>query len=202
MRHNSFAQDILPYLYRIENDISGLLGFFGYSYSPILINGDVGDPGIYNLTTTMPVTTESVTYQAAGVPVSDTYTGTTLWNLLADAGGATTTSAKNDILSKYVIATGSDGYKAVFSAGEIDPTFGNQPVLVAYSDTAGQLGPNASDGLARIVVPGDIAGGRYVSDLVSLTVGSLPEPGPGGAGGFSPQATVSGAVADPTIVTP
>jgi hypothetical protein len=57
--------------------------------------------------------------------------------LLADAGGVTTTTAKNDILSKYVIATGSDGYQAVFSLGEIDPMFGSQPVLVAYADTAG-----------------------------------------------------------------
>jgi hypothetical protein len=110
--------------------------------------------------------------------------------LLADAGGVTTTTAKNDILSKYVIATGSDGYQAVFSLGEIDPMFGNQPVLIAYADTAGQLGPKGSDGLARVVVPGDIAGGRYVSDLVSLKVESLPEPGPGGAGGISSQTTV------------
>jgi hypothetical protein len=59
-----------------------------------------------------------------------------------------------------------------------------------------------SDGLARMVVPGDAAGGRYVSELVSLQVASLPEPGPGGAGGISPSATLSGAVADPTVVTP
>jgi hypothetical protein len=195
-------QDLLPYIYNIATDVSGLLDSFGYSFSPVLVSGQVADPGIYNLPTTTPVTTESVTYTAAGVPVSDTYTGTTLWNLLADAGGATTTTAKNDILSKYVIATGSDGYQAVFSLGEIDPMFGNQPVLVAYADTAGQLGPKGSDGLARMVVPGDIAGGRYVSDLVSLQVVSLPEPGPTGPGGISPEATLSGAVADPTIVTP
>jgi hypothetical protein len=195
-------QDLLPYIYNIATGVSGLLDNFGYSFSPVLVSGQVADPGIYNLPTTTPVTTESVTYTAAGVPVSDTYTGTTLWNLLADAGGVTTTTAKNDILSKYVIATGSDGYQAVFSLGEIDPMFGNQPVLVAYADTAGQLGPKGSDGLARMVVPGDIAGGRYVSDLVSLQVVSLPEPGPTGAGGISPEATLSGAVADPTIVTP
>ena len=195
-------QDLLPFIYNIETGVSGLLDNFGYSFSPVLISGQVADPGIYNLPTTTPVTTESVTYTAAGVPVSDTYTGTTLWNLLADAGGVTTTTAKNDILSKYVIATGSDGYQAVFSLGEFDPIFGHQPVLVAYADTAGQLGPKGSDGLARVVVPGDIAGGRYVSDLVSLQVVSLPEPGPTGAGGISPQATLSGAVADPTIVTP
>jgi hypothetical protein len=202
MKHYLIGKDLLPYLYGIENDVSGIFAHFGYSLSPILISGQVADPGIYNLPTTTPVSTESVTYQAAGVPVSDTYTGTTLWNVLADAGGVTTTASKNDILSKYVIATGSDGYQAVFSLGEIDPMFGNQPVLVAYADTAGQLGPNASDGLARVVVPGDIAGGRYVSDLVSLQVGTLPEPGPTGPGGFSDQATLTGAVADPTIVTP
>jgi hypothetical protein len=202
MRYYSIGPDLLPFIYDIENDIGGIFASFGYSLSPLLVFGQVADPGFYNLPTTTPVSTESVTYQAAGVPVSDSYTGTTLWNLLADAGGVTTTTAKNDILSKYVVATGSDGYKAIFSLGEIDPAFGNQPVLVAYADTAGQLGPNASDGLARVVVPGDIAGGRYVSDLVSLQVGTLPEPGPVGAGGVSPQATVSGAVADPTIVTP
>ena len=200
--HYAMSQDILPYLYDAENNIAELLDAIGYGYSPLLVAGQVADPGIYNLPTTPPVTTESVTYTAAGVPVSDTYTGTTLWNLLADAGGVTTTTAKNDILSKYVIATGSDGYQAVFSLGEIDPSFGNQSVLVAYSDAGGQLGPFAGDGLARMVVPGDIAGGRYVSELVSLKVVSLPEPGPGGAGGIAPQLTLSGAVADPTIVTP
>jgi hypothetical protein len=202
MRDLRTDHNLLPFLYDIINNVSGVLAGFGYAFSPVLISGQVADPGIYNLPTTTPVTTVSVTYAAAGIPVSDAYTGTALWNLLADAGGVTTTTAKNDILSKYVIATGSDGYQAVFSAGEIDPMFGNQPVLVAYADTGGQLGPNAPDGLARMVVPGDIAGGRYVSDLVSLQVESLPEPGPGASGGISPQATLSGAVADPTIVTP
>ena len=48
--------------------------------------------------------------------------------------------------------------------------------MVAYADKGGQLGPHGSDGLARMVVPGDLAGGRYVSDLVDLDVRSLPEP--------------------------
>src|SRR6202161_1800797 len=149
MGHFSNNNNLLPYLYDGETYISSILSDFGSSFSPVLVSGQVADPGIYNLPTTTPVTTESVTYTAAGVPVSDTYTGTTLWNLLADAGGVTTTTAKNDILSKYVIATGSDGYQAVFSLGEIDPMFGNQPVLIAYADTGGQLGPNGSEGLAR-----------------------------------------------------
>jgi len=194
--------DILERLYPAEQQISHFLAPFGLSFSPLLLSGDVTDPGIYNIPTLTPATTQTATYNAGGTSVTDTYTGISLWNLLGDAGGVTVTTAKNDILSKYVVATGSDGYEAVFSLGEIDPSFGAQPVLVAYGDTAGQLGPNGGDGLARMVVPGDLAGGRYVSDLIDLKVGGLPEPGPGGAGGISGQLTLSGKIADPGIVTP
>ncbi len=189
--------------YNVEEALGGFLAPFGVQFSPVLVSGDVADLGFYNLPDQTPVTTDSVTYTAAGAPVSDTYNGVSLWNLLdTTAGGVNVTAGKNDILSKYVIATGSDGYKAAFSLGEIDPQFGNQPVLVAYSDIAGQLGPNGSDGLARMVVPGDQAGGRYVSDLVSLHVGSLPEPTVAGPGGISSEFTLSGQIEDPATFTP
>jgi len=196
------SKDLLLGLYNLEQSLGAVIDRLGFPFAPVLLTGGVAYPGIYNLPTTTPVVTQSVTYQAADLPVSDTYIGTTLWNLLNDAGGVTTTTAKNDILSKVVVATGADGYKAVCSLGEIDPAFGNQPVTVAYRDTDGQLGPQGDQGLARMVVPGDLAGGRYVSDLVSLKVRSLPEPGPTGAGGIADQASLSGAVVDPTIVTP
>ena len=85
----------------------------------------------------------------------------------------------NDVLRQYVEAIGSDGYAAIFSLGEIDPMFGGQQDLVAYSDTLGQLGPDGEDGFARMVVPGDTAGGRYISNLVALkvfTAAPVPEP--------------------------
>lgn len=201
MEHQAFKESFVERLYSAELVLAGFLDHFGLPFAPVQLIGDVADPGIYNLPSLTPVTTLTATYTAAGVPVTDTYTGIKLWDLLTDAGGATVTSAKNDILSKYVIATGADGYQAVFSLGEIDPNFGNQPVTVAYSDTGGQLGPHGSDGLSRMVAPGDNAGGRYVSDLVSLDVESLPEPGPSGPGGISDQLTLSGQVADPGIVT-
>ena len=200
-QHLSY-EDVLQPLYAGEEALSRFLAALGFSFSPVLLLRDVANPGVYNLPSITPTTTETVTYTAAGTSVTDTYTGINLWNLLNDAGGATVTAAKNDILSKYVVATGSDCYQAVFSLGEIDPNFGNQPVMVAYADTGGQLGPHGSDGLARMVVPGDQAGGRYVSELVDLKVESLPEPGPTGPGGISPSLTLSGKVADPTIVTP
>jgi hypothetical protein len=113
-----------------------------------------------------------------GTPVTDTYTGVSLWTLLSMAGLITDPTIKNDALRQYVVAVGSDGYEAVFSLGEIDPMFGNQPDLVAYADTGGQLGLGGPDGFARMVVPGDTAGGRYVSNLVALAVfdATVPEP--------------------------
>lgn len=116
---------------------------------------------------------------ASLTPVTQTvggvvYTGVSLWNLLTSAVGIPTTPAvKNDLLGKYVIATGSAGYSVVFSMGELDPSFGNQPDFIAYlADGA----PLTTSGFARIVVPNDIRQGRWVSNLVSLEVFSVPEP--------------------------
>jgi hypothetical protein len=116
------------------------------------------------------IMTETATYLQGTGSVTDTYTGVSLWNLIQDAGLLTNPAIKNDVLNFIVVATGSDGYRAVFSLGEIDPAFGNQNDIVAYADQQGQLGTGGVDGALRIVVPGDIAGGRYVSNLTSLQV--------------------------------
>jgi hypothetical protein len=127
----------------------------------------------------LPSHTETVTYMAGASTVTDTYTGALLWDVLNAAGISTDPAIKNDILRKAVVATGSDGYQVTFSLGELSPRFGDEPILVAYSDLLCQLGNGGSDGFARLVVPGDIFGGRYVSNLASFTVfdaTSVPEP--------------------------
>jgi DMSO/TMAO reductase YedYZ molybdopterin-dependent catalytic subunit len=140
----------------------------------------VQTPGVYTLSSleALPATTETVTYISAGTPVTAMFTGVSLWTLLTDAGIVTNPAIKNDILNYYVLATGSDGYEAIFSLGELDPMFGGTgaPDLIAYAVNSGSLG---SDGFARVVVPGDNFGGRYVSNLVSLQVigAAVPEPG-------------------------
>ena len=161
------------------------------------LNGDVVTPGVYDFSSlsTLPATTESVSYSAGGSPVMDAYTGTALWTLLGNAGGMVPIpGVKNSSLLNYVVAVGSDGYEAVFSGGEINPMFGGsstRPDAVAYSDTGGQLSQGGGDGFARIVVPGDKAGGRYVSNLVDLTVGEAPVPAKG-TGDLSTEFTLSG----------
>jgi DMSO/TMAO reductase YedYZ molybdopterin-dependent catalytic subunit len=140
----------------------------------------VQTPGVYTLSRleALPARTETVTYLAGGTPLTATFTGVSLWTLLTDAGIATNPAIKNDILNYYVLATGSDGYEAIFSLGELDPMFGGTGLsdLIAYEVNGGPLGP---DGFARVVVPGDQFGGRYVSNLVSLQVidVAVPEPG-------------------------
>ena len=143
------------------------------------LSGSVTNPGVYTLSSleALPATTETVTYLAGGTPVTSTFTGVSLWTLLTDAGIVTNPTIKNDILNYYVLATGSDGYEATFSLGELDPMFGGvgTPDLIAYMVDDGPLG---ADGFARVVVPGDDFGGRYVSNLVSLEIidGAIPEP--------------------------
>jgi hypothetical protein len=66
--------------------------------------------------------------------VTATFTGVSIWTLLTDAGIVTDPAIKNDILNYYLLATGSDGYEAIFSLGELDPMFGGtgEPDLIAY----------------------------------------------------------------------
>jgi len=121
--------------------------------------------------------TTTVTYLSGNTPVTDTYTGALLWDVLGLANVLVDPGQKNDILQKVVTATGTDGYVVAFALGEIAPNFGNAPILVAYDDTLGQLSGGA--GFARLVVPGDVRGGRYVSTLSNLFVFDgvdVPEP--------------------------
>jgi hypothetical protein len=169
--------------------------------SSFTVSGAVATPGVDTAATLAGLTqgTETVTYTSAGHPVSDTYSGPTLWGVLQAAGGITPPAGKNGLLRDYVVATGSDGYEAVISAGEIAPNFGNKADLVATSDTGGQL--PAPDGFARIIAAGDLAGGRYVSNLASLTVMQAPAIG-GTGGGVTAAFTVGGGVATPLTETP
>jgi hypothetical protein len=90
--------------------------------------------------------------------------------LLAQLIGPTalaTQNKKDDLLSFAVLAVGADGYRAAVSYGEISPDFANKDVLVAVTEDGKPLSR------PRLVVPGDVKGGRYVSDLVELYVSRL-----------------------------
>lgn len=175
--------------------VGGSAGAAAAPTTAFTVTGAVGTPSTYDASAllALPSATQTETYAAGGTPVTDTFTGPTLWSVLQAAGGITTDPAiKNDLLRTYVIATGSDGYQAVISTGEIAPNLGNKPDLVATRDSAGRL-PNP-DGFARVTASGDVAGGRYVSSLTNLLVGTAP-PQPASGGGRSSQIAIGGGVA-------
>jgi len=96
------------------------------------------------------------------------YRGVLLKDVLDAAKLQLDPNIKNDALSRVITAYGSDGYHVAFSYGEIDPDFGGQPILVAFEKNGQPL--TESDGAVEIVVPGDNLAGRWVKNLVNLTV--------------------------------
>jgi hypothetical protein len=108
----------------------------------------------------------------ASLKVGDaTYTGVLLWSLLQDAGLVLDPSIKADVLRKAVVATANDGYKVAISIGEIHPTFGNQPCLIALQQDGADF---SSGGFARLIFPSDVKRGRWVRDLTELRVSEVP----------------------------
>jgi Oxidoreductase molybdopterin binding domain len=134
-----------------------------------LVAGQVKTPKWVNVSTLqqLPHVNQNVTYFAAGSVVNSTFTGALLWDLLQSVGIITDPKIKNDILRKIIIVTGTDGYVSVFTAGEIDPGFGGNQILVAYAVNGQPLG---SEGPAQIVAPGDKAGGRFVHNIATIIV--------------------------------
>jgi len=131
--------------------------------------GQVKTPMVFNVHALkrLPVSNQNVTYFAAGSVVSQSFTGALLWDLLQSVGITVDPTIKNDILRKTIVVTGTDGYVAVFTAGEIAPNFGGNQILVAYEVNGELLG---ADGPAEIVAPGDKAGGRFVHNIATIEV--------------------------------
>ena len=99
---------------------------------------------------------------------SATYKGVYLWDLLNSASvGLKTSSRKNPTISMVAVATGSDGYRAMVSPGEINPGFGNKNVLIAYELNNAVLD---TSGAFRLVVPNEVKQGRLVSNLIEVKV--------------------------------
>ena len=131
--------------------------------------GEVGTEDTFELADlqALPAQELEVTFTSRGEPQTYTYIGVLLYDLLSEAGPTFDEEVNNDALGFYVRVVATDGYVATVSWGEIDPDFGNQPVLVAYEED-GEL--MDEDGMARLVVPGDERGGRYVSNISSMTL--------------------------------
>jgi len=138
--------------------------------SAFFLVGAINTPAKYDLAMLRALKNTEVTVQTQGPngQTTTTYGGVLLNDLLINAGIQLNKQSKNDISHKGFIAVGSDGYSALVVGGEIAPKFANNHILVAFTSDGKPLGN--SDGFARLVVPGDSAAGRFVSNLVELQV--------------------------------
>lgn len=116
----------------------------------------------------LPEQTAEVDFQSGKGDQHHAYTGVLLWDVLQQAGIAVDENVKNDILRFYAVVTANDGYQVVISLGEIDPQFGNNPYLLAWEEDGAPL--EGDSGPLRLVTPGDVHGGRYVSGISSIDV--------------------------------
>jgi|GEM_PF-56241 len=147
-------------------------------YSPsFVLDGLVATPMTfdYDALAALPSVDETVSFIAGGGMETHTYRGVRLYDLLQLAGPQNDPSRKNDLIRFYVHVTGADGYTAVLAWGEFDPFLEGKDVLVAYPDNGQPLPPGS--GMAKLVVPGDSHGARYVSGIVSIVLMAAPLPG-------------------------
>jgi hypothetical protein len=96
----------------------------------------------------------------------ETYSGVSLTDLLAKYGAPTGKDLHGKPLSDYLVATGSDGYKAVLSLAETDPSFHPGDVIVADSMDGKPL--DSANGPFKLVVTEDKRPARCVHNLVSI----------------------------------
>src|SRR5262245_30379560 len=162
---NSAIIPALPATVALPTD--GALHVGGQVLNPLKLTAD-------DLKNNYPAQKADVSYLSGTDTVKASFTGVYLRDILDAAQVNANPDQKNDVLNLYIVATGSDGYQAIIAYGDIDPNFGNRPILVAYEQDGKPL---ADTGPVRLVVPGDSHGGRYVSNLVSLEVRHGPSVG-------------------------
>ncbi|TCK24879.1 molybdopterin-dependent oxidoreductase [Pseudonocardia endophytica] len=131
----------------------------------VAVTGDVATP--FTLTpaklASYPQKTVPATFRSGTALEAHTFRGALLSDILPTSALAPA-PGKNPFLSFAVLGRATDGYQALVAYGEFAPDFANTQVLVATVQDGKPLAR------PRLVVPGDGRGGRYVTDLVELTV--------------------------------
>lgn len=132
----------------------------------LTIGGDVATPVALTQADLKAMPRAKVEMQEEGRTI--VYEGVLVGELLKRAGAPLGTALRGDAVATYVIATASDGYRAVFSLAELDPAFTGSTIIVADSVDGKPL--FAYQGPLRIVAPKDLRGARSVRMLQRLDV--------------------------------
>jgi len=98
--------------------------------------------------------------------------GVSLAALLQASGAMPDAPLRGAHLDRYVLVSARDGYRAMFSLGELDATLGNRAVYLVDRCDDAPLGTD--DGPLRLLVPDDTRPARGVRQVERITVIAAP----------------------------
>ncbi|HEY2725097.1 MAG TPA: molybdopterin-dependent oxidoreductase [Pseudonocardiaceae bacterium] len=131
-----------------------------------VVDGRVAHPATLSVADLrrLPAHHEVVRFVAAGKQEVHRFDGPLLVDVITAAKPQFDPAVKHDELRHAVLVGATDGYRAALSWGEIDPGFAGTEVLLASEQDGHRLDR------PRLVVPGDKEGGRYVTDVSSVSL--------------------------------
>lgn len=100
------------------------------------------------------------------------YEGVSLSAVLREAGAPQGPRLHGKPMQAFVVVTGQDGYRAVLSIAETDPSFRAAPIILADRLKTGPLAAN--EGPLRLVIDADARPDRGVRQVVSVAVVAAP----------------------------
>jgi hypothetical protein len=113
----------------------------------------------------------SVVFHNTHTNANETYSGVRLANILAKVNAPLGKDLRGKALADYIVATGSDGYKAVLALAEVDPEFHPGEVVVADQMDGKPLDEHS--GPLKLVVTEDKRPARAVRNLVEIELKTL-----------------------------
>jgi hypothetical protein len=119
----------------------------------------------------LPQQSVDVTFQSGKRKQQHSYTVVLLIDGINLLGIDNPNDNKNSLLGFYFSIGANDGYQVILSGGELDPSFGNAPILLAWEEDGASL--TGDEGPLRLVVPGDTKGGRYVTGVITIEAVNL-----------------------------
>jgi hypothetical protein len=100
------------------------------------------------------------------------YEGVSLSAVLREAGAPQGPRLHGKPMQALVVVTGQDGYRAVLSIAETDPSFRAAPIILSDRLKSGPLAAN--EGPLRLVIDADARPDRGVRQVESVTVVAAP----------------------------
>lgn len=138
------------------------------------VSGDVPTPFALSLDELRALPHKTVSVMNTHENKQEIYEGVPVADLLKRAGVPQGEGMRGPALSTGVIAGAADGYRVLFSLGDLDLSITDSQAIVADrmngAPIPGDLGP------LRLIVPGDKRPARWVRMLQSLTVIKVTAP--------------------------